>query len=75
DAAMEGLRRIRANTVEKRLLNSRGTPNFGITFYVLSAAGEYAGVSMYEGASFAVCNESGARTLPCEALLPGRATD
>ena len=32
---MEALKRIKANTIEKRLLNSRGEPNFNINFYVL----------------------------------------
>jgi N4-(beta-N-acetylglucosaminyl)-L-asparaginase len=47
DAGMEALRRIKANTVEKRLLNDRGTPNFNVNFYALNARGEYAGVAMY----------------------------
>src|SRR5947209_3687280 len=72
DAGMEALRRIKANTVEKRLLNNRGTPNFGINFYVLNARGEHAGVSMYEGAKYAVCTDAGPQTLPCEALLQGK---
>ena len=77
DAGMEALRRIKANTIEKRLLNSRGTPNFGINFYILNANGEYAGVTMYQGsnARFAICNEKGPQTLPCDGLLPGRAGD
>src|SRR5262249_59727888 len=33
DAGMEVLNRIKSNTIEKRLLNSRGLPNFGINFY------------------------------------------
>jgi len=36
-AGMEALRRIKANTVEKRLLNSKGTPNFYVNFYILNA--------------------------------------
>jgi len=77
DAGLEALRRIKANTIEKRLLNSRGTPNFYVNFYILNAKGEYAGVTMYEGsnAQFAICNESGPRTLPCEGLLPGKPED
>ncbi len=47
DAGMEALRRIQKNTVEKRLLNARGLPNFGINFYIVNKKGEYAGVSMY----------------------------
>lgn len=77
DAGMEALKRIKANTIEKRLLNSKGTPNFGINFYVVNAKGEYAGVSMYEGskASYAICNERGPQTLICEGLLPGTPSD
>jgi N4-(beta-N-acetylglucosaminyl)-L-asparaginase len=70
DAGMEALKRIKANTIEKRLLNERGEPGFGISFYVLNAKGEHAGVSMFTGASYAVCTENGAQTLPCEGLLP-----
>ncbi|HEX3560106.1 MAG TPA: N(4)-(beta-N-acetylglucosaminyl)-L-asparaginase [Pyrinomonadaceae bacterium] len=73
DAGMEALRRIKANTIERRLLNSRGLPNFGINFYILNARGEHAGVTMYEGAKYAVCTDAGPQTLPCEALLQGKA--
>src|SRR6266542_2574176 len=71
DAGMEALRRIKANTIEKRLLNANGNPNFGVNFYILNAKGEYAGVSMYE-ASYAMCNDNGPQTLKTEALLQGR---
>jgi N4-(beta-N-acetylglucosaminyl)-L-asparaginase len=74
DAALTALRRVQKNTVEKRLLNSRGLPNFGLNFYVLNAKGEFAGVSMY-ASTFAVCTENGAETRDTEALLPGRATE
>ena len=75
DAGMEALRRIKANTIEKRLLNSKGNPNFGINFYVINAKGQFAGVTMYPGASFAICNDSGPQTLTCDALLEGKPTD
>jgi N4-(beta-N-acetylglucosaminyl)-L-asparaginase len=74
DAGMEALRRIQANTVEKRLLNSRGLPNFSVSFYILNARREYAGVSMYES-TYAVCDDKGPRTLPTEALLQGKPRD
>jgi N4-(beta-N-acetylglucosaminyl)-L-asparaginase len=75
DAGMEGLRRIVQNTVERRLLNERGTPNFGIQFYVLNARGEHAGVSMYPGGTYAVCDENGPRDVPLEPLLQQGASD
>jgi len=76
DAAMEALRRVKANTVEKRLLNERGLPAFGLSFYALNARGEYAGVSMYGGkdATYAVCTENGPESVQMEAFLEG-ATD
>jgi N4-(beta-N-acetylglucosaminyl)-L-asparaginase len=75
DAGMTALRRIQANTIERRLLNSRGLPNFGINFYILNARGEHAAVTMYPGANYAVCDAAGPRTLPCDALLQGKAED
>ena len=74
DAGMEVLKRIKGNTIEKRLLNQRGLPNFGINFYILNAKGEYAGVSMYE-AWYAMCSENGPQTLNTEPMLPGRPND
>jgi N4-(beta-N-acetylglucosaminyl)-L-asparaginase len=73
DAGMEALRRIKANQIEKRLLNARGEPNFNISFYVLNAKGEYAGVTMYNPGTlqFAVCDEKGARLEKLEPLLAG----
>jgi N4-(beta-N-acetylglucosaminyl)-L-asparaginase len=77
DAGMTALKRIQTNTVEKRLLNSRGLPNFYVNFYILNASGEYAGVTMYQesNARFAICNEKGPQTLQCEGLLPGKQED
>jgi N4-(beta-N-acetylglucosaminyl)-L-asparaginase len=74
DAGMEALRRIKANTIEKRLLNARGEPNFNINFYMLNAKGEYAGTTMYpgpRGQRYAVCDEKGPRLETCEPLLQG----
>ena len=63
DAGMEALKRIQANTVEKRLLNARGLPNFGISFYMLNAKGEHAGVTLYGGnVKYAVCTEERRRS-------------
>jgi N4-(beta-N-acetylglucosaminyl)-L-asparaginase len=74
DAAVVALKRVVKNTIEKRLLNAKGQPNFGLNFYVLNAKGEYAGVSMYE-ATYAVCTENGPQTLKTDALYEGRPTD
>src|SRR6476469_8804126 len=70
DAAMAALKRVAKNTVEKRLLNAKGQPHFGLSFYCLNAKGEYAGVAMYES-TYAVCTENGAQTLKTDALYDG----
>lgn len=77
DAGMEALRRIQNNTIEKRLLNSRGLPNFNVNFYVINKAGEYAGVALYsrnDEEQYAVCTEHGAELLKIEPLLEGSPT-
>jgi N4-(beta-N-acetylglucosaminyl)-L-asparaginase len=73
DAAMDGLRRIRANTVERRLLNERGEPGFNIRFFALNRQGVVAGCSMYATgeSQYAVCTENGSEVRPLEPLLPG----
>jgi N4-(beta-N-acetylglucosaminyl)-L-asparaginase len=76
DAAITALKRVAKNTVEKRLLNAKGQPNFGLTFYCLNAKGEYAGVAMYASEStYAVCTENGAQTVKTDALFEGNGTD
>jgi N4-(beta-N-acetylglucosaminyl)-L-asparaginase len=74
DAGLDALRRIQGATVERRLLNSRGLPNFNVTFYVLNARGEHAGVALYALADsrYAICTENGAENLAIEPLLEGR---
>ncbi len=86
DAGLEALRRVRANTVERRLRRPNGEPNFSLTFYILNAKGEHAGVSMYAEDEdyrdwagngdrgfmrYAACDRNGPRTVQCEPLLPG----
>lgn len=68
DAGMTALKRVAANT-EKRLRNEKGNPGFGLQFYVLDPKGRHAGVTMQGAATYAVCDENGARHDPCEALF------
>ncbi|MDE2804621.1 MAG: isoaspartyl peptidase/L-asparaginase [Gemmatimonadota bacterium] len=77
DAGMAVLRRVRDNTVEARLQNSRGLPGFDLRFFIVNKAGDYAGVAMYGSAesAFAVCDENGAREEPLEGLLEGSPRD
>jgi N4-(beta-N-acetylglucosaminyl)-L-asparaginase len=72
DAGLDACRRIQSNTIESRLLNDRGLPNFNVKFYILNTKGEYAGVGLYApegGGQFAVCDENGARLEAIEPLL------
>jgi len=74
DAGMDALRRVKANTIEKRLLNAKGEPKFYVKFYIVDKKGRYAGVGMYarqNGADqkFALCTEKGPETVALEGLL------
>jgi len=73
DAGMATLERIRASTVEARLLNDHGLPAFDVRFFLLNTRGETAGVAMYGTAEthYAICTENGAEEVPFEGLLEG----
>ena len=76
DAGMEALRRIKNNTIEPRLLNERGEPNFNVNFYIIDRMGRYAGVAIYassDDSRYAVCTENGAEHPMLEPLLEGAA--
>ena len=76
DAALEALRRIRDNTIEERLLNSRGEPAFNVRFFALDKQGRHAGVQMYGGGEgYSICSENGAELLPFDYLLEGAPDD
>jgi N4-(beta-N-acetylglucosaminyl)-L-asparaginase len=77
DAGMEGLKRIKENTIEKRLRKENGDPNFGMSFYMLNAKGEHAGVAMFAGdrTRYAVCTENGPALLDCDGLLQGSSAE
>jgi N4-(beta-N-acetylglucosaminyl)-L-asparaginase len=86
DAGMQALKRIQASTVEKRLRRSDGNPNFNVSFYVVNARGEHAGVALYgeddeeKGwagqtdlvVRYAFCNADGPQRAAVEPLLPGK---
>jgi len=77
DAGIATLERIRDNTVEVRLLNDRGLPNFDVRFFLLDRRGETAGVAMYGAAEthYAICTENGAEEVPFVGLLEGSPGD
>jgi hypothetical protein len=74
DAGLDALRRVKASTIDRRLLSPEGLPAFHLKFYVLNARGDHAGVAMYASykgkpLEYAVCTEDGPRTLPVEGLM------
>jgi N4-(beta-N-acetylglucosaminyl)-L-asparaginase len=75
DAIAEALRRIKARTVERRLLKADGNPNFDVKFYAMNVKGEHAGMALYAGnePKYAVCDDGGPRLVPMDGLLPGKA--
>ena len=75
DAMVDACKRITRNTVEKRLINSRGLPKFDMSFYALDKQGRYAGVSFYDSGSFAICTENGAQTFKMDPVYGGKAED
>src|SRR5262249_28663435 len=76
DAAMAALKRVVANTIEKRLLGPNGKPDFNVIYYALNVKGEFACVSMYETerepVKFAVCTEEGPREVKADAMFEGK---
>lgn len=61
DAALEALRRVVTWTVEKRLLDEDGRPNFNVNFYAVNKRGEYGGAALWSGSRFAVSVEGEGR--------------
>ena len=80
DAGMTALKRIKENTIEKRLLNARGLPNFDVIFYIIDKLGRYTGVSLYAESDrdtsfqYAVCTENGSELKDVEPLLSGQSS-
>lgn len=62
DACLEACRRIVRFTVERRLLDERGRPNFNVEFYAVNKRGEHGSASIWSGGRYAV-NVDGAGSL------------
>lgn len=67
-AALKTLERM-VHMTEKRMLDDKGRPKYDIQVYALAKDGRYGSATMYEGASFAVCDEKGARLEKCAFLF------
>ncbi|MBL8064804.1 MAG: N(4)-(beta-N-acetylglucosaminyl)-L-asparaginase [Chthonomonadaceae bacterium] len=65
DACLAAMRRIKSNTVEKRLLDDRGRPNFGMEYYAIDAKGRSGGASTNPQGRFALCDSDGPRLVDC----------
>jgi len=61
DACLEALRRVVHVTVEPRLLDDRGRPNFNVNYYAVNKDGQYGGAAIWSGARFAVSIDGDSR--------------
>lgn len=69
EACLAVARRIADRTREKRLRNAKGQPDFNVSLYALRKDGAYGAACLHRGGSFAVCDSTGARVLPCTPLF------
>jgi N4-(beta-N-acetylglucosaminyl)-L-asparaginase len=67
EAGLAVLERV-AQKCEDRLRDARGRPDFGLKFYLVNKRGEFAAVSMWGPAPFAVADADGARLEECAFL-------
>jgi len=68
-AVLSAIERAVKFTVEKRLLNPEGKPNFDLKFYALSKDGRFAGASIWSGAKFAVHSAGESRLEDCSYMF------
>jgi N4-(beta-N-acetylglucosaminyl)-L-asparaginase len=68
DALMEACKRIAATTLNPRLRDAKGRPNFQVKFYALAKDGRFAGASLWGGAQMAVHDGEAARLVDCTPL-------
>ena len=54
DACLSACKRITHQTKERRLLDEKGRPKFGVTFYAISKSGAYGSAAIWSGAKFVV---------------------
>jgi N4-(beta-N-acetylglucosaminyl)-L-asparaginase len=71
-ACLRTLERV-VQMTERRLLDDRGRPRFGLSYYAVTKDGRTGAATMYEGGSYAVADASGARLEECAYLFPGSA--
>jgi N4-(beta-N-acetylglucosaminyl)-L-asparaginase len=69
EAGLEVCRRIVDHTMEKRLLNKDGKPDFNVTFYLLRKDGAHAGASIWSGKSYVLHDGKQNQIYPCAYLF------
>jgi len=69
-AALKTLERM-VHVTEPRLLDEKARPRYDIQVYAVAKDGRYGAATMFEGASFAVCDEKGPRLEKCAYLFKG----
>ncbi|HNQ23905.1 MAG TPA: N(4)-(beta-N-acetylglucosaminyl)-L-asparaginase [Phycisphaerae bacterium] len=68
DACLEVLHYIAAKTLDPRLLNAEGRPNFGVTFYAVAKDGRFGSASLWSRGQYAVFAEGRNRLESCAYL-------
>ena len=69
DACLRTLERV-VQMTERRLLDDRGRPRFGLNYYAVAKDGRTGGAGLYEGSQYAVADAAGARLETCAYLYP-----
>ena len=69
DACVRTLERV-VQMTERRLLDDRGRPRFGLSYYAVAKDGRTGGATMYEGGQYAMADASGARLVDAAYLFP-----
>ncbi len=72
DALIEVCKRVAATNKLPRLRDSKGRPNFNVSFYCVTKDGRYAGASLYANTRMAVHDGDSARLVDCASLYDDR---
>jgi len=71
DACVTALERVVDWTVEDRLLDDRGRPNFGLNYYAVNKEGQHGGAALYAGARYAVHDGEESRLVDSAYIFEG----
>ena len=69
EAVKDVLRRIVKQTVDPRLLDKKGRPDFEVVLYALRKDGKHAAGSIYKGRQYAVNEGAGSKLHDCLHIL------